>query len=77
VREAFVAEIPVVSPTHYEALTAWTRPGLDSQEFGISAAEQIELDTALKAYPGWVLQGYGPRIGPIGRYTRSSSGQLR
>jgi hypothetical protein len=61
VREAFVAEIPVVSRTHYEALAAWTRPGLDSQKFGISAAEQIELDTALKAYPGWVLQGYGTK----------------
>jgi hypothetical protein len=61
VREAFVAEIPVVSPTHYEALAAWTRAGLDSQKFGISAAEQIELDTAIKAYPGWVLQGYGAK----------------
>lgn len=52
---------PVVGPNHYEALAAWTRPGLDSQKFGISAAEQIELDTAVKAYPGWVLQGYGAR----------------
>jgi hypothetical protein len=61
VLEEFLAEIPVVGPNHYEALTAWTRPGLDSQKFGISAAEQIELDTAVKAYPGWVLQGYGAR----------------
>jgi hypothetical protein len=61
VRDEFSAAIPVVSPVHYETLAAWKRPGLDSQKFGISASEQIELDAALMAYPAWVLQGYGSR----------------
>ncbi len=59
VRGEFVAEIPVVSPEHYELIDAWTLPPVAFQKPGISAAEQSELNLAVKAFPGWVLGGYG------------------
>jgi len=59
VRGEFVAEIPVVSPEHYELIDAWTLPPVAFQKPGIGAGEQSELNLAVKAFPGWVLGGYG------------------